>query len=93
MTEPTKLNAGHMRTLTKLVQDKAKSLVGAPMIFDVSWKACVTANSQIADAVREWITENHIALPKPGEPEPTLMEEMAQREEAQRAVSSAEARL
>lgn len=36
LTEPTKLNAGHMRTLTKLVQDKAKSLVGAPMIFDVS---------------------------------------------------------
>ena len=36
LIEPTKLNANHMRTLTKLVQDKAKSLVGAPMIFDVS---------------------------------------------------------
>lgn len=50
----------------------------------------VGANPQIADTVREWITENHIPLPKPGEPEPTLMEEMAQREEAQRAVSGAE---
>lgn len=37
--------------------------------------------------VREWITVNHIPLPKPGEKEPTLMEEMAQREEEKRAVS------
>lgn len=35
---------------------------------------------------REWITNNHIPFPKPGEQVPTLMEEMAQREEAQRAV-------
>ena len=38
--------------------------------------------------VREWISANHVPLPKPGEREPTLMEEMAQREEAQRAVSA-----
>lgn len=37
--------------------------------------------------VREWISVNHTPLPKPGMPEPTLMEEMAQREEAKRAVS------
>ncbi len=43
---------------------------------------------QLADTVREWITDNHLPLPKPGEQVPTLMEEMAQREEAQRAVRS-----
>lgn len=87
LIEPKKLNAAHMRTLTKLVQDKAKATLGAPMIFDVGPSASNISDIQIADMVREWITDNHIPLPKPGEPEPTLMEEMAQREEAQRAVS------
>jgi hypothetical protein len=32
------------------------------------------------------MTDHHLSLPKPGEVVPNLMEEMAQREEAQRAV-------
>jgi len=41
---------------------------------------------QINDCVIDWISNNHVTLPKLGEKIPTLMEEMAQREEAQRVV-------
>ena len=34
-----------------------------------------------------WIADNHVPMPKAGEPQRTLMEERALREEAQRAVS------
>lgn len=78
LLDPVKLTAAHVRTLTNLLQEKAKASVGAPMIFDLT------------DLIQSWITDNHIRLPKPGEPEPTLMEEMAQREEAQRAVEQAQ---
>jgi len=105
LVDPIGLSAGHVQTLSKLLQEKAMAAVGAPMIFDVSLRlyskveqaryamrlVMIAANGmypQLADTVREWITDNHLPLPKPGEQVPTLMEEMAQREEAQRAVRS-----
>ncbi|KAL7420932.1 eukaryotic translation initiation factor 2-alpha kinase [Cryptotrichosporon argae] len=78
LAEPSNLSPTHMSTLSRLLEAKAKASVGAPMIFD------------LADFVREWIATNHMPLTRPGEVVPTLMEEMAQREEAQRAVEAAQ---
>lgn len=47
------------------------------------------ADDQLTDFISLWMDKHHVPLPKPGEPEPTLMEEMAIREEAQRAVGPA----
>jgi hypothetical protein len=41
---------------------------------------------QLATYTENWIRENHVPFPKAGEPELTLMEEKALREEAERAV-------
>lgn len=94
LIDPIKLTAQHVRDLTRLVDDKAKQAVGGgPMIFDVSGSSMTlspcdvdVADTKLCDFIQGWMDENHVPLPKPGEPEPTLMEEMALREEAQRAV-------
>jgi len=41
---------------------------------------------QLTEYVENWIRNNHVPFPKAGEPELTLMEEKALREEAERAV-------
>lgn len=43
--------------------------------------------SQLTEYVDNWIRDNHVPFPRAGEPELTLMEEKALREEAERAVS------
>ncbi|BEI98202.1 hypothetical protein CcaverHIS631_0305010 [Cutaneotrichosporon cavernicola] len=79
LLEPIKLTAEHVRKLQRALDEKAKSFVGGPAyIFDLT------------DFISLWMDKNHVPLPKPGEPEPTLMEEMAIREEAQRAAEEAQ---
>jgi hypothetical protein len=41
---------------------------------------------QLTEYVENWIRNNHVPFPRAGEPELTLMEEKALREEAERAV-------
>jgi len=45
---------------------------------------------QLTEYVENWIRDNHVPFPKAGEPELTLMEEKALREEAERAVGQVE---
>lgn len=47
---------------------------------------------QLTEYVDNWIRDNHVPFPRAGEPELTLMEEKALREEAERAVSLPSAR-
>ena len=75
LVDSTFLSATHTRTLLKLLQDKAKASVGGQMVFD------------LADYAKDWISHNHLPLPKSTDHIPTLMEEMARREEEKKAVS------
>lgn len=52
----------------------------------------VLTKGQLVEYTENWIQDNHVAFPKAGEPELTLMEEKALREEAERAVSRFERR-
>ncbi|KAK4689653.1 eukaryotic translation initiation factor 2-alpha kinase 4, partial [Tremellales sp. Uapishka_1] len=93
LTDPEKLSNIHIQTLSRLMGEWAKGAVGGPMIFDVrrlrSLPTPTDIHSQLIDRIREWIEYNHLPLPRLGAEVPTLMEEMAQREEAQRALEAA----
>lgn len=97
--EPIGLTGDHVRQLLKLLQDKARSLIGQVMIYEVSRPSTHLRNilhtihvlsltsCKLASFAEMWIADNHVPMPKAGEPQRTLMEERALRAEAQRAVS------
>ncbi|ORX40873.1 kinase-like domain-containing protein [Kockovaella imperatae] len=77
LLHPVFLSANHVHILSKLLSDTAKARVGDMMIYE------------LADTAIEWISNNHLPLPKPGEA-PNLMAELARREETKRAEEEAQ---
>ena len=75
--------------MLKELQEVCRKNIGEDMIVLVSafiaQKSGLTIH-QLTEYVENWIRNNHVPFPKAGEPELTLMEEKALREEAERAV-------